>query len=139
MRYPITIYHWFMWHCSIFYTVLFFAIFNNLLAFLATAIIKPSSLTGPFIVYHTLNCSIKFLNANLPYLNEWNSKTHNKSFHVCVFLWLHSHFASTRRCKNRYVRFFTSPALPVAACLCAQTKLHSGSLPRTQNTTVWKS
>lgn len=91
-RLPITIYHWFMRHCSVFYAVLFFAIFNNLLALLATAIKAQLSGRALHHVYHRLNCSIKFLNANLSYLNERNSKTHDKSFHACVFLRLHSHF-----------------------------------------------
>lgn len=57
-RPAITISHWFMWHCSIFYTVLFFAIFNNLLALLATAI--KAWLSGRVLhhVYCRFNCSI---------------------------------------------------------------------------------
>lgn len=84
MRFPISIYHWIMWHCSIFGSGLFFAIFNNLLALLATA--AKAQLSG------RVHCSIKILNANLPHPNKWNSKTLSKTFHICMFLWLHSHF-----------------------------------------------
>lgn len=109
MRLPITIYHWFMWHCSIFYIVLFFAIFNNLLALLGTAIKAQLSGRALHHVYHRLNCSIKFLNANLPYVNEWNSKTHDKSFHACIstapFTFLQAHVSA------KIAMFYFSPHL----------------------------
>lgn len=102
MRLPITIYHRFMWHCSIFCAVLFFAIFNNLLALLVTAIKAQLSGRALHHVYCRFNCSIKFLNANFPYLNEWNSKTHDKPFHTCIstvpltFLQAHASFANEK-------------------------------------------
>lgn len=92
MRFPITIYHQFMWHCSIFGSALLFSIFNNLLALLATAAKAQLSGRVQHRVYHRVNCSIKILSANLPHLNEWNSETLSKTYHIYVFLWLHLHF-----------------------------------------------
>lgn len=112
MRLPITIYHGFMWHCSIFCTVLFFAIFNNLLALLVTVIKAQLSSRALHHVYCRFNCSIKFSNANFPYLNEWNSKTHDKPFHTCISivpltsLQAHISFASAK-----IAMFYFSPHL----------------------------
>lgn len=93
MRLTVTTHHWFMWNCTSFCTVLFLTVFNNLLALLYTATKAQLSGRALYHVYCRFNCSIKFLNASLPYLNKQNCKTHDKSFHVCVFLWLHSHFS----------------------------------------------